>query len=238
MQQARTAVVGYIRVSTEQQAGEGVSLDAQRTKLRAYAVAMDLDLVDVLEDAGLSAKSLARPGLQRALARLEAGDAAGLVVVKLDRLTRSVRDLGELVDRYFASRFSLLSLSDSIDTRTASGRLVLHVLGAVSQWEREATAERTRDALAQLRADGVRLGAEPLGWRRSEALDASGRRAGEEVADEVATVARILELQEQGRSVRDIARALAAEGRQTKRGGRWHPTTIQRILARREHHDA
>lgn len=163
----RTAVVGYIRVSTEQQAGEGVSLDAQRARLEAYAVAMDLDLVAVCEDRGLSAKSLARPGLQQALAMLESGNASGLVVTKLDRLTRSVKDLGDLVDRYFASRFSLLSLSDSIDTRTASGRLVLHVLGAVSQWEREATAERTRDALAQLRADGVRLGAEPLGWRRA-----------------------------------------------------------------------
>lgn len=137
--------------------------DAQRTKLQAYAVAMDLELVAVFEDAGLSAKPLDRPGLQAALASLEDGSASGLLVAKFDRLTRSVRDLGELVDRYFASRFSLLSVSDSIDTRTASGRLVLHVLGAVGQWEREATAERTRDALAQLRADGVRLGAEPLG---------------------------------------------------------------------------
>lgn len=235
MQQTRTAVAGYVRVSTEQQAGEGVSLDAQRKRLHAYAVAMDLDLVAVFEDAGLSAKSLARPGLQAALAALEDGKASGLLVVKLDRLTRSVRDLGELVDRYFASRFSLLSLSDSIDTRTASGRLVLHVLGAVSQWEREATAERTRDALAQLRADGDRLGAEPLGWRRSEDVDANGRRAGEDVADEVATVERIVALQKAGLSVRAIACALTAEGRATKRGGRWHSTTVQRILARDEH---
>jgi len=232
MQQARTAVAGYVRVSTEQQAGEGVSLDAQRVKLQAYAVAMDLELVAVFEDAGLSAKSLARPGLQKALASLEEGKAAGLVVVKLDRLTRSVRDLGELVDRYFASRFSLLSLSDSIDTRTASGRLVLHVLGAVSQWEREATAERTRDALAQLRADGVRLGAEALGWHRSDATDAKGRRRCEEVATEGATIRRMRELQQQGLYVREIAAVLQAEGRPTKRGGRWHVTTIQRILAR------
>jgi len=232
MQQVRTAVAGYVRVSTEQQAGEGVSLEAQRVKLQAYAVAMDLELVAVFEDAGLSAKSLARPGLQSALALLEEGKAAGLVVVKLDRLTRSVRDLGELVDRYFASRFSLLSLSDSIDTRTASGRLVLHVLGAVSQWEREATGERTRDALAQLRSDGVRLGAEALGWHRSAATDAKGRRCCEDVATEGATIRRMRELRQQGLYVREIAAALEAEGRQTKRGGRWHATTIQRILAR------
>lgn len=152
--------------------------------------------------------------------------------MKLDRLTRSVRDLGELVDRYFASRFSLLSLSDSIDTRTASGRLVLHVLGAVGQWERETTAERTRDALAQLRADGVRLGAEPLGWRRGEAVDANGRRCCEDVVAEEETLRRVRELRHQGLRIKAIIATLQAEGRQTKRGGRWHPTTIQRILRR------
>jgi DNA invertase Pin-like site-specific DNA recombinase len=209
-----------------------VSLDAQRTKLAAYAVAMDLELVAVLEDAGLSAKTLARPGLAAALAALDAGDAEGLLVVKLDRLTRSVRDLGDLVDRYFARRFSLLSVSDAIDTRTASGRLVLHVLGAVGQWERESTAERTRDALGQLRARGVVLGGEALGWRRAEPRDDAGHLALERLGDEAATLDRILELDADGRSIRQIAEAMLAEGRRTKRGGRWHATTIQRILAR------
>src|SRR5262245_64294962 len=84
----------------EQQAESGASLEAQKTKLHAYAVAMDLELVAVFEDAGLSAKTLDRPGLAAALATLEEGRANALVVVKLDRLTRSVRDLGELVDSY------------------------------------------------------------------------------------------------------------------------------------------
>jgi len=229
---ASTAVVGYVRVSTEQQAGEGVSLDAQRARLEAYAVAMELELVTICEDRGLSAKSLARPGLQTALAMLEDGKASGLVVTKLDRLTRSVRDLGDLVDRYFAARFSLLSLSDSIDTRTASGRLVLHVLGAVSQWEREATAERTKDALSQIRAAGARLGGEGLGWRRVDALDDAGRRRFEDVVQEGETIDRIFELRAQGLSIPDIVAVLEAAGRPTKRAVRWHPTTVQRILAR------
>jgi DNA invertase Pin-like site-specific DNA recombinase len=121
-------VVGYIRVSTDSQADGGISLAAQRTKLEAYAVAMDLDLVEVCEDAGYSAKSIkGRPALTRALATLDSGDADGLLIVKLDRLTRSVRDLGDLVDRYFGSKFLLLSVGDSIDTRTAAGRLVLNL---------------------------------------------------------------------------------------------------------------
>jgi DNA invertase Pin-like site-specific DNA recombinase len=229
-----TRAVGYVRVSTEQQAEAGSSLEAQRTKVAAYALAMDLELVAVFEDAGLSAKTLDRPGLSAALALLDEGKADALVVVKLDRLTRSVRDLGELVDRYFAARHSLLSLADSIDTRTASGRLVLHVLGAVSQWEREATAERTRDVLAELRAQGVQLGGEALGWRRRADTDAHGRRLLESVDEEFATIDRVLELREAGRPIREIAEELAAEGRRTKRGGRWHPTTVQRILRRHE----
>ena len=153
MNTTRTRVIGYIRVSTEAQADGGASLDAQRAKLTAYAAALDLDLVAIVEDAGVSAKTLRRAGLSHALDMLDAGDASGLLVTKLDRLTRSVRDLGELVERYFAARFSLLSVADSIDTRSAAGRLVLNVLASVAQWEREACGERTRDALAQLRAE-------------------------------------------------------------------------------------
>ena len=228
----RTRVVGYVRVSTEQQAGEGVSLEAQRTKLAAYAVALDLELVDVFEDAGFSAKTLQRPRLAAVLELLDAGGAEGLVVTKLDRLTRSVRDLGDLVDRYFAARCSLLSVSDAIDTRTAAGRLVLHVLAAVSQWEREATAERTRDALSQLRANGVVLGGEAFGWKRSDRTDDEGRRVRENLADEIRTADRITELRAEGRTIPEIVTILEAEGRATKRGGRWHATTVQRILRR------
>ena len=229
-----TRVVGYIRVSTEQQATEGISLEAQRTKLTAYATALDLELVAVFEDAGLSAKSLERPGLTAALELLDAGDADGIVVTKLDRLTRSVRDLGDLVERYFSERFSLLSVNDSIDTRTAAGRLVLHVLAAVSQWEREATAERTRDALGQLRARGLRLGGEALGWRRSDARDEGGHRTLERLADEADTIARIRKLSAESYSLREIADIMETEGRRTKKGGRWHATTIMRVLARGE----
>ncbi|WP_437786905.1 recombinase family protein [Sorangium sp. So ce1097] len=95
---------------------------------------MDLDLVDIIEDPGVSAKTLDRPGLQRALGMLDAGQAYALLVVKLDRLTRSVRDFDTSIARYFADRFSLLSVADSIDTRSAAGRLVLNVLASVSQW--------------------------------------------------------------------------------------------------------
>jgi DNA invertase Pin-like site-specific DNA recombinase len=130
---ATTKAVGYIRVSTDKQAEHGVSLDAQQAKLEAYGAFYALELVDVMVDAGASAKTLDRPGLQRALGMLRTGQANALLVAKLGRLTRSVKDLGEWVEDYFSSdAITLLSVADSIDTRTAAGRLVLNVLGSVA----------------------------------------------------------------------------------------------------------
>jgi DNA invertase Pin-like site-specific DNA recombinase len=228
-----TRVVGYIRVSTEQQADGGVSLEAQRAKLAAYALACDLELVAVEVDAGVSAKSLGRPALQAALQRLEAGEAGGLLVVKLDRLTRSVRDLGWLVEpKRFGGRWALLSVADSIDTRSAAGRLVLNVLASVAQWEREATGERTRDALAHVKAQGAVLGASPLGLRRAELRDHAGRLVVEQDAAELATIERIRELRADGLTLRAIAARLDADGHTTKRGGRWYASTVRAVLAR------
>lgn len=211
-------VVAYARVSTADQAGEGVSLAVQSKKLTAYTTATDLELVELVEDAGLSAKTLERPGLQRALWLLEQGQADGLLVLKLDRLTRSVRDLGELVETYFgpSSRWALLSVGDAIDTRSAGGRLVLNVLASVAQWEREIIGERTREALAHLKTKGVRLGPPSLG----------------SVASERSAVERVLELRRQGLSLAAVAEVMQAEGHPTKRGLRWAPETVRRVCER------
>jgi site-specific DNA recombinase len=102
---------------------------------------------------------------------LKSGKAAALLVVKLDRRTRSVRDLGTLVEQYFADPNgpALLSVGEQVDTRTAGGRLVLNVLGAVSQWEREAIGERTAAAMRHMAAQGVYPGGEtPFGFRLGE----------------------------------------------------------------------
>ena len=97
----QTRVVGYVRVSSEQQTDHGVSLQAQEEKIRQYCSLYDLTLVDIITDAGVSAKTLQREGLQQALSMLTSGQADGIVVVKLDRLTRNVADLGTLITEYF-----------------------------------------------------------------------------------------------------------------------------------------
>src|SRR3954469_20668262 len=115
-------VVGYTRCSTEEQATGGVTLESQRSKIEQFARLHELDLVDVIADAGVSAKSLDRPGLAQALARLDSGHVAGIVGAKLGRLSPPARDWNDLIDRFFGERAgkTLMSVSDSIDTRTAA----------------------------------------------------------------------------------------------------------------------
>lgn len=220
-------VIGYVRVSTEEQATGGVSLAAQRAKVAGYAALYELELVEVIEDAGISGKTLERPGLERALELVRKGKADGVLVAKLDRLTRSVADMAELIDCYFSEKAGkvLLSVADQVDTRTAAGRLVLNILVGVSQWERETIGERTRDALRHKRSVGETFNHAPLGYRVE---------AGRLVADveEQATVARANELRAAGASLQAIAATLTAEGRRTKRGGRWHPVTVQKLIGR------
>lgn len=229
-----TRVVGYVRVSTERQAEEGVSLEAQRARLHAHCVAHDLELVEIAADEGVSAKTLERAGLKRALAMLRDGHADALLVPKLDRLTRRVVDLGCLIETYFASdNWALMSVADRIDTRTAAGRMTLFILMSVAQWEREAIGERTADALAHLRAEGVKLGRAGFGWcHASRPNPTTGRRDLLPVFEETATVTRILALRAEGASYASISGHLTSEGCQPKRGGQWFPNTVRRICLR------
>src|SRR5580700_1816829 len=156
---------GYIRVSTDKQADRGCSLEAQREKIRAMAVVHGTELADVIVDAGESAKNLDRPGMKRILDLVRTGDVDTVIVAKLDRLTRSVRDLADLLEVFQRKGVSLVSVAESLDTGSAAGRLVLNIMVSVSQWEREAIGERTRDALQLKRSRLEFLGNAPYGFR-------------------------------------------------------------------------
>lgn len=219
-----TRAVAYVRVSTEKQADAGQSLEAQQAKVTAYASLYDLELVEVVVDAGESAKSLNRPGLTRALAMLKSGKAEALVVVKLDRLTRSVRDLGALVETYFASgKAALLSVSEQIDTRSAGGRLVLNVLASVSQWEREAVGERTAAVMQFKAAAGEYTGGRAPYGSRVEA----GLLVPVEAEQEVLSAVR--EARASGLSLRAIAASLEARGLLSRTGKAFGLTQVARM---------
>lgn len=226
----RTRAVAYLRVSTEKQADFGVSLDAQRAKVQLYADLYELDIVEVIVDAGASAKTLERDGLQRALAMLDAGQADALLVCKLDRLTRSVRDLGTLLDGWFGRKDgpALLSVQEQVDTRTAGGRLVLNVLMSVAQWERETIGERTASAMAHMKSEGEYTGGRaPYGWQ----ADAEGKL--HPVPTEQAAIVLAQQLHGEGHSLRRVGALLTEAGHLSRSGGAWHASSVRVVLAAR-----
>lgn len=223
-------VIGYIRVSTEEQASGGISLEAQAEKIRVYCKLYDLELIEVIQDAGESAKSLKRPGMQRILEIFETGHHPrgcldGIVVAKLDRLTRSMRDLSYLLETYFESRFILFSVSENLNPKTAAGRLVLNVLASVAQWEREVISERTSAALQHLKSMGKYVGGHvPFGFRKdgSDLIPDSHEQ-------EMIAIAR--HLKDDGLSLRKIGSVLSEMGYDPRLGGEWSAQQVKSILA-------
>jgi site-specific DNA recombinase len=205
-------VMGYTRVSTTEQATEGVSLAVQQAKIEAYAVVKDWTIAEVIRDQGASAKSLHRSGLARLLALVKAGTVQVGGVAKLDRLTRSVADLDKLMKLFERKGVALVSLQESLDATTATGRLMMNLLASVSQWEREVIGERTRDAMQHLKA--------------------SGQVYSRPVFENAATLAQIQTMRSANTTYQEIADALTAAGVPTVRGGVWAPATIMGILRR------
>ena len=148
-----------------------------------------------------------------------------VIIAKLDRLTRSVKDLAELLERFNRRGVSLVSVAESLDTGSAAGRLVLNIMTAVSQWEREAIGERTRDAMRHKKASGERVGTVPFGFR----LAVDGRRLEEDAAEQD-ILARMRELKAAGRTTREIADELNRQGYVTRRGTAWRFQYVAQAL--------
>jgi site-specific DNA recombinase len=217
--------VGYVRVSTDRQAEHGVSLEAQEAKIRAMAIVHGTELSEVIVDGGESAKSLNRPGIARLLAMVDTGGVKVVIIAKLDRLTRSVKDLCGLLELFEKRKVTLISVAESLDTGSAAGRLVLNIMTAVSQWEREAIGERTRDALRHKRSQGQRVGNIPFGSR----LGGDGQRLEPDPAEQDA-LEQIRALRSGGETMRGIAAALNHRAYRTRRGTPWRLESVARVL--------
>lgn len=218
-----SVAVGYVRVSTDRQAEAGVSLEAQAEKIRAMAVVHGTSLLDVIIDAGESAKSLQRPGMARLMAMVEARQVQIVICAKLDRLTRSVKDLGELLERFQKRGVALVSVAESLDTASAAGRLVLNIMACVSQWEREAIGERTKAALGYKKSQLRAYSPTPFGF------DRNGERLVENIS-ETSTLQLIRERRNDGWSLHQIADALNTDGAPTKNGGKWYARTVKNLI--------
>ncbi len=235
-------LVGYVRVSTEEQARDGLSLGAQRERLAAYAVAQGAELVSVEADNGLSGATPPdrRPGLTRALATVRRGKADGIAVVKLDRLSRSTRHVLDLLDASQKGRWRLISVEESLDTRTAVGEFTTTILAGLAQMERKLVGERTREAMRQIAREGrVRSGRLPFGYR-TEANPTSVRAvAGDrsslvEHTEEQRLLMQILGLRALGLGARRITRELNATGPHPRTGRAWTASTVHKLLGTAE----
>ena len=217
--------IGYIRVSTEQQATEGVSLDAQRAKIEAWCTHNGYELAQVYVDAGISGKSMdKRPGLQDALKSLKKGMA--LVSYSLSRLARSTKDAISIGETVAKRKADMVSLSEQIDTTTAAGRMMFQMLAVLAEFERNLTAERTTSALQHKKATGQKYtNITPYGF---EAIE--GRLV--QVLAETEVVAEIQAARSSGNTLQSIADNLNGRGIPTKTGKQWAPATIHLLLKR------
>jgi DNA invertase Pin-like site-specific DNA recombinase len=201
--------IGYVRVSTREQAEIGHSLAHQRNALLAEAEHRGWDMT-IIEDAGYTARNMDRPGIKRAMRLLKTGKAEALVVTKLDRVARSTVDFGKLLEKAMKQRWNFVTQDFGLDMTTTNGRLVARILAAVAEWESETIGDRVKDGMAQAKAEGARFG--------------KGRMA------DNTTVARILELRAQGLSFARIAEVLDDGSIPTPNGGRrWYGSTVSRI---------
>lgn len=205
-------VIGYARVSTDKQADSGAGIEAQRRTISAECARRGWELVEMITEDGLSAKSLARPGLQGALELLRSGKAQALMVAKLDRLSRSVADVCAIGDMAKHYDFDLVILDSPIDTSSPYGRAQLNMMATFAQLERELIGLRTKEALAVKKSQGVKLGRRPEIGGSTEGL--------------------ILELRASGLTMQAIADRLNAENVKTVKGGKWQVSTVQRVLGR------
>jgi site-specific DNA recombinase len=219
--------VTYVRVSTDEQATEGVSLDAQAAKLAAWANLNDAEIIGSYTDAGLSGTREDRPGLTAAIAHA-CREGAVVVVYSLSRLSRSTTLTIRLADELAKHGADLVSLSEKIDTTTAAGRMVFRLLSSLAEFERDQIAERTKAALSHKKAKGERVGSIPFGYD----LAADGINLVPNAGQQRAIVL-IRELKAAGVSMRSIADELNSRNVPTSKGkSEWKHSTIQRILNR------
>ena len=207
-----TPMVGYVRVSTDEQGRSGLGLEAQEAALRHAAELRGWELVAIERDVGSGASRKRRPGLEQALTRCRSGETVGLVVAKLDRLSRSMLDFATLVEEAQRGRFGLVVLDQDFDLATASGRAMAGMLAVFATFERDLCSERTRAALAAARARGVVLGRAPLLPE--------------------ATLRHVVELRQRGLSLRQVAARLNSDGITAPAGGQWNHAAVLRIVRR------
>ena len=217
----------YVRVSTERQAEEGYSLDAQKKRLGAYCEAQGW-VVDsarhIYVDAGISGKSTQREAFQAMMSAARQGEITRIVAMKLDRLARNVKDFLGIVDELKAVGCDLVLIKESFDTSTPHGKFALTMFAAMAELEASTITERVMSGKAQKAQEGGYNGARcPLGYKYENG-------AFSVVEETAATVRNVFGSFLAGQGLSTIAKRLNETGATTAKGGSWYASTVQAIL--------
>ncbi len=205
----------YARVATQMQVNDGVSLDVQERQLINAAEFHGFTEWELVREEGRSGKSITgRPALTAALATLERGEADALIVTRIDRLARSTTDFLDIVDRASRMGWRLIMLDLNLDTSTYQGRFVVTIMSALAEMERGIIAARQKDIHKDRRERGIVWGVD-MGPKN---------KTPEEIKE------RIFEERSRGRSYRQIADGLNADGLLSQNGGKWYATTVKNIV--------
>ena len=219
----------YLRVSTEEQAREGYSIRAQEEKLRSYAHIKDWHIYSVYSDEGISGKDIdGRPGVRQLIADIESGKVNNVLVYKIDRLTRSTKNLIELVDLFDANQCAFNSLNESIDTSSATGRMFIKIVGIFAEFERENLIERVKLGFERKAKEGHALctATPSYGYSRKR-----GSKVQDVIDEETQVVQRIFDMYlREDYPLAQIAHTLNAEEIPTKKGRRWSGKTVKVVL--------
>ena len=217
----------YLRVSTEEQAKEGFSINAQKEKLTSYANINDWEIYDFYIDDGISGKNITdRPSVNRLIEDVKSGKVNNVLIYKLDRLTRSVKDLINLIELFEQHNCSFNSVTEKLDTSNAVGRMFIKIIGIFAEFERENLAERVSFGYEQKTREGNYTNTN--GVNGYDYIVGTGELVVNEVEKDI--VNRIFDLYLEGTSMLKIAKKFNQEQVPTKRGGDWSQATIKSIL--------
>ncbi|MFS0556372.1 recombinase family protein [Brevibacillus sp. 179-C9.3 HS] len=222
----------YARVSTEEQAEHGYSIDAQIETLRNYCMLNNKIIYKEYVDRGVSGKSIeGRFELQRLLKDVEDGHIDEIVVWKINRLARKMIDLLKMVDHFSKYKAVFRSFTENFETETAMGKFALQMLGAVGELERNTIVENVKMGMKQRARTGSHNGGVALGYRSVSKGDKRSRDTSLEIVpEEAALVRRIFDLYASGKGLRAIANQLNHDGYKTKKGNPFSTTAIKEIV--------
>jgi len=215
--------IGYSCLNTLSQKPKNLTLEDQEGIIRAFVAEQNWELVDIYQETTTSTNSQSQPILERIITDSGTNRFDVLVIARLDRLTRNIRQLNTLINEMcMTNNVQLISIEEGFDTRTDCGKLGLRLIDINTKWDTKRISDRTREIIARKRAKGERVGHAPFGFTYKDKKLVA-------VDSELNTVRLIREQRDKGQSYHKIAKYLNDRKISSKRGGIWYAETVKTV---------